>query len=179
MTSHRTASHALAGIGAALLMVAVLSGCTPEPEPTPTPTAAFASEEEAFAAAEKVYREYTDAVNSEREGDHTVDPLSYLIGEALDGSLDTSNKLQAQELRIVGDSRVLKFSGNAVDLQPSEVIVGALVCLDVSATVVLNVSDADVTPPDRPAHVPLNVEFISSGSKLVISGSDLAEGTEC
>ena len=180
MTSHRTAAHALAGISALVLTVGFLSGCTPEPDPTPTPTAAFASEEEAFAAAEEVYRAYTEAVNLERDGDDSVDPLGFLVGEALDGSLDTSNKLQSQELRIVGDSFVLAFTGQSADFPNGEgATVTALVCLDVSSTAVLDSSDSDVTPSDRAGHVPLDVKFIDSGDGLRISQSELAEAAAC
>jgi len=43
---------------------ALIAGCAPAAEPTPTKTAAFASEDEAFAAAEKTYRAYVDALNN-------------------------------------------------------------------------------------------------------------------
>lgn len=45
------------------LGVSALSACAPAPEPTPTPSPAFASEEEAFAAAEATFAEYVDALN--------------------------------------------------------------------------------------------------------------------
>ena len=44
------------------LAVCVMTGCQPEPEPSPS-APAFATEEEAFAAAEETYREYVDALN--------------------------------------------------------------------------------------------------------------------
>ena len=179
MTLRPTAPRALAGIGALLLVAGALCGCAPESEPTPTPTTAFASEEEAFAAAEEVYQAYTDAVNAERDGDTSADPLSYLVGTALSGSLDTSNKLQEQGWRIVGDSSVRKFSGRAAELDTTGATVHANVCLDVSATSVVDSSDANVTPADRPGLVPLDVEFIGSESGLLITSSDLAEGAGC
>ncbi|HOQ22628.1 MAG TPA: hypothetical protein PLN62_09415, partial [Microbacterium sp.] len=50
-------------VGAALLALALVTGCAPEPAPTPTPTG-FASDDEAFAAAEATYRAYVDALNA-------------------------------------------------------------------------------------------------------------------
>lgn len=44
------------------LLAGALTACTPEPEPTPTPP--FATEAEAFAAAEATYRAYVDALNA-------------------------------------------------------------------------------------------------------------------
>jgi len=179
VTTLRTAPRILTSLSALALSIGALTGCTPEPEPTPTPTAAFASEEEAFTAAEEVYREYTDAVNEERAGDTNADPLSFLVGAALDGSLDTSNKLQAQGIHIVGDSDVLSFAGQVLEIHEREATIRAHICLDVSATSVIDSSGSDVTPGDRPGVIPLDVTFISSASGLLISGSDLAEETVC
>src|SRR5690606_38234156 len=58
------------------VLSALLVGCSPEPDPTPTPTAAFASEEEAFAAAEETYRAYIDAFNAvDLQDPATFEPL--------------------------------------------------------------------------------------------------------
>ena len=179
MTSPRTIRRTSVGIGTLLLAVGALSGCSPEPEPTPTATAAFASEEDAFAAAEEVYRAYTDAVNMERKSDSTADSSSYLVGSALDGSLDTANRLHAAGWRIIGDSQVMSFTGEAAELGANDVIIRAQVCLDVSATAVVDTSGADITPADRAVLVPLDVAFVESGSGLVISESNLNENSPC
>ncbi|MCB8044373.1 hypothetical protein JM654_09380 [Microbacterium oxydans] len=55
-----------------VLGVMVLAGCTPSPAPTPTPTAVFASEEEAFAAAEETFTEYVLALNEIDTSDPTT-----------------------------------------------------------------------------------------------------------
>ncbi len=52
-----------AGLLIALAIATTVSACTPEPAPTPTPTG-FASEDEAFRAAEETYRAYVDALNA-------------------------------------------------------------------------------------------------------------------
>jgi ABC-type oligopeptide transport system substrate-binding subunit len=45
------------------LALALTTACAPDPAPTPSPTG-FASQEEAFAAAEATYRAYVDALNA-------------------------------------------------------------------------------------------------------------------
>ncbi len=53
----------VAAVTVALAMVVPLAtGCQPDPAPSPTGPA-FATEEEAFAAAEETYRAYVDALN--------------------------------------------------------------------------------------------------------------------
>ena len=59
----------IASIAAAAAVVVMLSGCVAEPAPSPTPTSPFASEEEAFAAAEDTTRAYVDANNGVKDFD--------------------------------------------------------------------------------------------------------------
>ncbi|MET0860918.1 MAG: hypothetical protein ABW091_07810, partial [Microbacterium sp.] len=68
---------------ALVLASAALSGCTPQPAPTPTPTG-FATEDEAFAAAEETYRAYVDALNQVDLSDpETFEPVyAWTTGEA-------------------------------------------------------------------------------------------------
>ncbi len=83
----------------ALVLAAVtLSACAPTPTPSPTPTAAFASEEEAFAAAEEVYRAYIAASNDvDFQDPSTFEPLAdYTTG---DYYLDEA---QAAEIKALG-----------------------------------------------------------------------------
>ena len=58
-------ARTLASTLAAFAVVGALVGCAPSSEPTPTPTG-FASEAEAFEAAEATYRAYVDATNAQR-----------------------------------------------------------------------------------------------------------------
>ncbi|MBO0979218.1 hypothetical protein [Microbacterium sp. SD291] len=179
MTPSRTPTKLLTALGALILSAGALAGCTPEPAATPTPTAAFASEDEAFAAAEEVYRAYNDAVNLERRSDSSADPHDYLIGAALEGSLETTNKLKQEGLRITGDSAVLSFSGDVAEVMIDAVTIRASICLDVSSTQILDESGADLTPQSRADHVPLNVVFSGADSELLISESNLDEDAAC
>ncbi|MBW8762902.1 MAG: hypothetical protein JF592_09995 [Microbacterium sp.] len=174
MTSHRTASHALAGIGAALLMVAVLSGCTPEPEPTPTPTAAFASEEEAFAAAEEVYREYNSAADRS-----DADTERFLTGPALDEYLEGAEYLDANGLTLGGETVVVSFTGDSVDAAGKVGRVTATACIDLSKSTVINSSGVNVTPPDRAPAWRFTLTFVGDQSGLLIEKSLGEEDPTC
>src|SRR5688500_5990965 len=56
------ASRRSVALAAPALVTGLLAGCAGDPEPAET-THGFASEEEAFAAAEETYRAYVDALN--------------------------------------------------------------------------------------------------------------------
>ncbi|AQY02212.1 MULTISPECIES: hypothetical protein [Microbacterium] len=157
-----------------------LLGCAPGPAPVPTPTPAFSSEEEAFAAAEEVYRAYNDALNQSRIATDTPpNPRIYLTGPALESDLEATRYLQAQGLEVIGEGTVAGFDGTAAALNSGEVEVTANVCLDVSHTQVVDANGGDVTPQGRPTRLPLNVAFVGSDGALLISSSNLIESDAC
>lgn len=158
------------------LAAAALSACTPTPEPTPTPTAAFASEEEAFAAAEEVYRAYNDAVNAQRESTEDGDPQDYLTALALQSDIDATRILEENDVHIEGHGEIDEFEGTASALASTPATVSAQVCLDVSATRVVDGQGKDRTPDDRQDTVSLDVEFISTEQSLLISSSTESTG---
>lgn len=179
MTSHRTAAHALAGISALVLTVGFLSGCTPEPDPTPTPTAAFASEEEAFAAAEEVYQEYIDASNNVKISDpDTFEPLfSLSSGDFEAADRKSLSELHAENYTLTGEVSIAHFSGVASEY-PYDAVT-AIVCVDVSASDVLDTSGNSVVPASRPDINPLRVTFMNSSGSLLIDHADREEGAAC
>lgn len=158
-------------------MVAVLSGCTPEPEPTPTPTAAFASEEEAFAAAEEVYREYIEAFNAV----DLSDPQTFESVESLTtGDYRTDERKQMSELSAEGYTRsgelvLVSFNGIGVE----ESTVKARSCEDVSAVVIADASGASVVSPDRPDRYALTVSFELVQGSLRIAAVEAVEDPTC
>jgi hypothetical protein len=166
-------------VGAVTVLIGMLSGCAPAPDPTPSPTPAFASEEEAFAAAEKVYRAYNDAVNAELTGDAAADPTVYLAGSALETDIDSSRQIDSQNVTFVGDSVVAQFTGLEAALDRSPIEVDATACIDVSGTRLLDSSGTDVTPIDRPPRVLLELTFVESKGTLLISDTQAAEEFEC
>ncbi|WP_433584466.1 hypothetical protein [Microbacterium hydrocarbonoxydans] len=181
MTSHRTAAHALAGISALVLTVGFLSGCTPEPDPTPTPTAAFASEEEAFAAAEEVYRAYNEALNSQRAGavEDEEDPQDFLLGTALEGYLDGKEYLRSVDRSLSGATEIVAFVGEEARLDDDRSEVTATVCLDVSGIRVLDGSGADVTPASREDLLAQQIVMIASTDSFLISEESQGEASKC
>jgi len=160
-------------------MVTVLPGCTPEPEPTPTPTAAFASEEEAFAAAEEVYRAYNDAGNARLRGEESPDPQDFLIATALEDDIDGLELLRTSKLQLVGEISVAKFVGQNADLTSSDAQVVSMVCLDVSATHVLDSVGTDITPTDRPPTLAQEVTMVFDDGAYLITKQAETEATSC
>lgn len=163
------------------LAASALSACTPmpEPTPTPTPTAAFASEEEAFAAAEEVYRAYNDAGNARRNGRSEPNPQDFLIGTALEGDIDALNQLEIAGLHLVGEVTVASFTPLSGNIDGSEVQVKAVICLDATDTRVLDDEGTDVTPVDRAGVVAQAVTFIGVDSVLMVAMEDSAKDPAC
>lgn len=165
----------------ALLAVAAatLSACTPAAEPEPTPTAAFASEAEAFAAAEETYRAYTAALNAV----DVSDPATYEKLFALSsGNFEAADReafseLYAENYSMTGESKVIKFGG-IESKEPFEEV-SALVCVDVSGSDVIDVSGASVVPPERVDIKAIHVTFRMLDDALLIDHAKRVESDEC
>src|SRR5690554_3730104 len=116
---------------------ATMSACTPTPESEPTPTAVFASEEEAFAAAEETYRAYLLASNSVDYADpSTFDQLdTFTTGTYQSEEREGLSHMHAEGNSRTGDVKVVWFRGLEFD-SPSSL--AARTCNDVSDTDVLN-----------------------------------------
>jgi hypothetical protein len=158
----------------ALTFAAALSGCAPAPEPSPSPTPAFASEEEAFAAAEEVYRAYNEAGNARIAGEESPDPQDFLIGEALEADIDGIRLFDEQGIHLSGAASVGDVSGLSV----TTTTVLASVCIIATDVRVIDAEGADVTPADRPESSVLHVTFTEVDGDLLISRSELVEGVE-
>lgn len=165
----------------ALLALAAmaLSACTPTPEPIPQPTAAFASEQEAFAAAEEVYRAYNDAVNSRIAGAEGPNPQDFLTAVALESDIDTANLFLEKDIHLEGEGLVASFRGESAALESVPQSVTATTCLDATATRVVSGTGEDVTPTSRPDVSALEVTFVVIGDQVRISDSVLAEDQSC
>lgn len=133
---------ALATIAVAMLA----TGCTPTPEPTPTPTG-FASEEEAFAAAEETYRAYVDAGNRIDLSDpSTFEPLFALTtGDANSADRRQFSEMHAEGYTLSGQSSVTLVSPTAYENAQAELAV----CLDVSEVDVVDESGNSVVSEGR------------------------------
>ncbi|WP_261393693.1 hypothetical protein [Microbacterium esteraromaticum] len=149
------AAATLTGAGLALAM---LAGCSPQPEPTPTETPLFASEEEAFAAAEETYRAYVQAVNDSRLDDSSsFEPVFELLtGSALTAERETTSLYHAEQLSRTGDTTFDSFS--PLETDGSRVV--ANLCIDVSEVELLNAEGQSVVPADRPPRSGREVTFV-------------------
>ncbi|MGP6171742.1 hypothetical protein ACTU6V_11095 [Microbacterium sp. A204] len=172
MTILRTKTGRVRMLAVLAVAGAMLSACSPGPAPSPTPTAAFASEDEAFAAAEEVYRAYNDASNGDGK---TTD---YLTGSALESDIETKRYLDENNLALIGNSEIVSFLGVDARLDPITKI-HAQVCLDVSGSRVIDANGNDVTPNDREDRWLLDITLSGTADTLTMSTSSVAEGSSC
>lgn len=179
MTPQRTAPRTIAGISALLLTVGVLSACAPEPEPKPTPTAAFANEDEAFAAAEEVYRAYNDALNSIDPTDTTTfEPLFELSS----GSFEKADRknlsvMNAEGHKIEGASVIVSFRGERSTPKLDEI--QAVACLDVHNVKVTDAAGNSLVSPNRPDIYALHLTFVEYEGSLLIDAADRVDDSTC
>lgn len=161
------------------LGVSLLSGCTPTPESTPTPSPAFTSEEEAFAAAEATYREFTRRLNEVDTSDPaTFEPLYELsTGEFEESDRKAYSAMHAEGIKVEGETRILSFQ--PVEANATREKVMAVVCLDVSDVEVTDSGGVSQVAPDRPDVYALNISFLMERGTYVISSAHVETETEC
>lgn len=179
MTVTTTPLRTVGALTAGLLTLGMLAACTPEPEPTPTKTALFASDEEAFAAAEETYRAYTEAANEAEPGEGDRNPNDYLIGSALEGAIDAQRALDEAGLHVDGDVAVARFLPVEGSVQRDGEKLSAIACLDLTAARTLNAQGEDVTPADRPDVVASGVTMTWVKNAYFISEELDADDSQC
>lgn len=165
--------------GALFALASVLAGCGPSPTPTPTSTAAFASEEEAFAEAEKVYREYVEALNARNAGDADPDPQEYLVGQALEGDIDTQRNFDSEGLALRGPIKLRTFISDDAKIKNRDTTVVATACLDISDARLIDSDGSDVTPAGRPDLVAQEVTLEGEDNRLAITLEAEGEVSRC
>ena len=161
-----TTLRASAAFAAAGIMLGMLAGCSPaDPEPTPTKTELFASEEEAFAAAEETYRAYADAVNSTKLDDpETFESVfALLTGTALASERESFSLYHAENLTRVGTTAFDSLT--PLESDGSQVVVN--LCIDVTDVDLLYSDGTSALPPDR---------VDRSGRKVTFVPGDTATG---
>ncbi|WP_137846007.1 hypothetical protein [Microbacterium sp. 2FI] len=141
-------SRALTGAVALLLLASALSACTPSPEPT-EPTPLFASEAEAFAAAEETYRAYVDALNQVDLSDPATfeDVYAWTTGDLNRSDRQGLTTYHAEGTVVSGESSVALVEGSTANI--SRGTVDLAVCLDVSNIDVRDSDGNSVVDPDR------------------------------
>lgn len=177
------ASHTSARVAAVLALLAVLGGatvgCGSTRPPSPTPTPLFASEEEAFAAAEETYRAYNEAGNRERAGDATVDSMSFLTGDALDNEIASAHELLNAGVELRGDIEVLDFVGLVASIESASSTVTSTVCLDVSAIHAVDEAGNLVTATGRSDVYGVDLTFVERDSSLKILRFEVSAAIPC
>ena len=166
----------VAVVGIVLAGMLALGGCDGSPAPAAS-TPPFASEEEAFAAAEETYRAYVDAGNTRAADPSSAsDPLTYLIGDALEA--ESSAESPSPGVTTEGGIEVQWFEG--IDASETLARIRADSCLDLSQTRLVNAAGEDVTPPSRPNFVGISVAFVLIGAEYKIDQLVASEsGREC
>lgn len=176
VTSPRTTRPV--ALSALALSAALLSGCVSDPGPTPSPTAAFASEEEAFAAAEETYRAYIDAFNAvDLQDPHTFEPLF----DASTGEYQRSEREQLSEMhanRYVQHGVMVTEWFRGVSASDDGAI-HARACNDVSQSFVSDADGNPITSPERPDRYALDLEFVVKDGMVKLSRSEAVEDPEC
>ncbi|MEL5991706.1 hypothetical protein ACOKGD_02845 [Microbacterium phosphatis] len=153
----------------ALLAVGV-TACAPTPTPAPTPTASgFASEDEAFAAAEETYRAYVAETNAYHAGVAGADPLRFLTGELKRTNSELLDEMRELGVRIEGETSVVSVTPLSAEIVAQSAVVTIEVCLDETDRRVLDADGDDVTPAAAPDRYPAEVELTTvDRDRLVI-----------
>lgn len=180
MTSVGTMDAARRGAAvalAALIAVAPLAACAPDPAPTPTPTG-FASEEEAFAAAEATFDSYVKASNAIDVADpSTFEPLFALsIGDQNAFDRERLSRYHADGYSMVGATRIVGVEGEEWD--GSDARIQLLACVDVSSVDVLDDAGVSVVSEERPDVQSLTVELTSTAGGVLVQSVTGSPDTE-
>ena len=166
--------------GAALLLV-LLSGCVPPgaatpPDPTATFVAPYATDEEALAAAEEAYADYTRVMAEIlRDGGANATRLDDVaIGNFLESSIRNLEEFALKGGRGSGkvknsDFRLQRYSSSGSE---SEVITVYL-CSDVSALVLEDTAGKSLVSAGRPDKSTLQATFDFDIRRKVLLVSDL------
>lgn len=174
----RSHSSSLA-LGVVAVLLGMLSACTPPPGPTPSPTPAFATEEEAFAAAEKVYREYVEALNARNAGDAEPDPQDFLRGNALEGDIDAQRYLDSAGLTLQGPIAIASLDTELKSVSATATSVIGYVCLDLASARTTDSSGTDVTPAERPDVLSQEVTLTHIDGRFLITDEQKGDDLRC
>ncbi|AXL12721.1 hypothetical protein DXT68_11660 [Microbacterium foliorum] len=175
----RARATVLLALGAVALATGALIGCTPRPAPTHTPAAVFATEQDAFAAAEDVYRAYNEAVNESRDNEQTLAPEDFLTGQILAAETAASQTLEESHIRLEGHTQILEFAGVSADKGVAVSKVVARVCLDIENVRAIDADGNDVTTIGRSDLYGLDVEFSGNNNSLLISDYEVNSEIPC
>ncbi len=172
----------VSAIAALAVVAGLISACVPEPAPSPSPTG-FATEEEAFAAAEATYRAYVDALNQVDLSDpETFEAVyAWTTGEANAGARRSFSRMSADGWVVAGLSTVDSFTHIAAEIGDGD-RVSLAACLNVSAVTLEDASGVSVVANDRPDVQVVRVDTVASPASstgMVIEKFDGYEEPVC
>ena len=185
----RRAAHRAVLTATVLFLTGTLSGCMAAPVPpnTASPVAeatatetppVFASNDEALAAATSFYSSYQGMANIiAHEGG--VEPqriTPFVTSEMLSGEIASFQRLAESGVHLVGDLGFDSMKIQSVNLSEGSLVV--YMCLDVSATDVIDVTGLSTVPPDRVSRHPLEVALIQdpTANRLLLERSEIWTG---
>ncbi|GAA4352605.1 hypothetical protein [Microbacterium rhizosphaerae] len=156
--------RALALVVAGALAFGV-AGCSGHPAATPsTPTPAFTSDAAAYAAAEKVYRDYVDALNQVDLADpKTFEPVFALTtGDANAADRKGLSRYHADGVTIDGISIIKLLEPSDVSTDRERVDLAA--CVDVSGVRLTNTDGTSAVDIDRVPTQTVTVSLVADRS---------------
>lgn len=160
-------------------IAAALTACAPTPEQSPTPTTFFATEDEAYDAAEKTYRAYRRALNAV----DTRDPATfervymYVRGDFANRDRENLNTMNTNGYNMSGDLSITAFRGVSVN-EPMDSI-SADVCFDLEGADILDEFGNSILRADRPQQKSMRVIFAVVAGELRIVRANKAEEDVC
>lgn len=159
--------------------ITALAGCSATPTPTPTTTPAFASEEEAFAAAEETFTRYAAATNATdlSDPDSFEAVFDWLVADALAAARENYSQFYALEITRSGTSEFDSFT----IAQYAPAILTAHLCLDVTKVELINSDGSSAVPEDREPRQAIEVELVPArtATGLAISSTLPTEDIQC
>jgi len=171
------------------LLLALLSGCAPSdasppPDPAATFVAPYANDEEALAAAEEAYAEYTRvmAVILTDGGENATRLETVAAGDFLEASIGGLEEFESKGGRASGrvvnsDFQLQRYSSSG---SASEVITVYL-CSNVSALVLKNAEGESLVAEGRPdmSILQATFDFDNQRAVLLVSDVDVWSAGEC
>lgn len=174
-----------ASLGLVALLVVGLTGCTgapaPDPSDSPSPAATgFASEEEAFAAAEETFAQYIAATNAiDLSNPESFEPLlTITTGDENATQRENLSQMNAAGWTVSGETTFSDFESRSFDPATQSVLAG--VCIDVSAVDVVDVAGKSVVSESRADQQQVEVRFepATTSTGLAVALSD-RQGEGC
>jgi hypothetical protein len=174
----------LTAVGVGFLLI-FGAGCAAEPiaVPTsaaPTPAPAFASDEEALAAATEAYGQFqTMADRIDSDSGRAPERIAPFVSEGfLPVAIQQSDGFRENGSRSIGSTAFVVDAIQHFDYtDPDRTELSLYICDDVSAVDVVDETGASIVSKDRVPVTPFEVKFVLNPSgELVVDARDVWEG---